>query len=1116
MHEDRDSTPRRAVADPFRGLLLLAVLSGASGLPGSPAAATAQQRAQPTRLQPRHPISRELAGGGTHSYRVALRAGQYLHAVVEQRGIDVLVTIFAPDGEEVADFDTDNGAQGPEKIRFVGQASGDHRLEVSSLDSTASPGRYEVRIDTLRPGTDRDRAQVSAERLYRDAVRLEAQGTAEGFRDAIAKYGEALPLFLAAGDSSRAAYTLNNMASAQEDLGDGRQAIAPFTRALELFFALGDSSSAATILNNLGLTHDHLGEKQRALEFYRRALPIRRAVGDSGGEAITLNNLGQVYAHVGRNREALDVSTQALAIYRELEDRRSLAVLYSNIGVIYDRMGEKQQALDSYAQSLELRRAVGDSMGQVSALLNIGALYEGLGEHRMSLDFYVRARELFHAAGNPRGEATALNNIGSLHDMAGEHQLALEAYGQALARYRQAGDQGGEAKSLNNIGASLGDAGRQREAIDSLDQAMRLFRAVSDRSGEAAAINNRGDMYFAMGERRKAAASYADALRIRRTIGDRRGEAGTLWGLALLAHQEGDFRGSLTSIEAALAVVDTVRTRIGSQGLRASYLATVQSYRELHIDVLMKLDRQHPGQGYAARALLASEHAKARSLLETLAEAHADIRQGVDSTLLARERSLQQDLNLEAGRQEALLAGPHTEAEVEAGDRALEALTADLRQVEAAIKATSPRYAALALPEPLDLEAMRRQLDPGTMLLEYSLGPKRSYLWAITRKEITGHQLPGRAELDTAVRRFHALVSSTQAVVLRGERGRPLAPKVPQREMLDVALALSRMLLGPVADRLGTQRLVIVADGILSYLPFGSLPDPVTLPPDGGTVQPLIVRHEIVSLPSLSVLALLRQQPAGRLPPPRTIAVVADPVFYADDERVRRPAAEPSRPASPEVVSRLESTVERSAEEAGARRGGERLPRLPGTRKEADGILALMPDSAQTTRAVDFEASRAFATSGELSRYRYVHFATHGLLNSLHPELTAIVLSLVDAEGRPQDGFLRAHEIYNLQLSAEAVVLSACQTGLGKEVKGEGLIGLTRGFLYAGAKRVVVSLWSVDDEATAELMVRFYRGVMKGKPPAQALRTAQLEMWKGRRWQAPYYWAAFVLHGEWR
>jgi CHAT domain-containing protein len=488
----------------------------------------------------------------------------------------------------------------------------------------------------------------------------------------------------------------------------------------------------------------------------------------------------------------------------------------------------------------------------------------------------------------------------------------------------------------------------------------------------------------------------------------------------------------------------------------------------------------------------------------------------VDSTLLARERSLQQDLNLEAGRQETLLAGPNTEAEVETGDRALEALTADLRQVEAAIKATSPRYAALALPEPLDLEAMRRQLDPGTMLLEYSLGPRRSYLWAITRKEITGHQLPGRAELDTAVRRLHALVSSTQAVALRGERGRPLAPKVPQREMLDVASALSRMLLGPVADRLGTQRLVIVADGILSYLPFGSLPDPVTLPPDGGTIQPLIVRHEIVSLPSLSVLAQLRQQPGGRLPPPRTIAVVADPVFYADDERVRRPAAEPSRPASPEVVSRLESTVQRSAEEAGARRDGERLARLPGTRKEADGILALMPDSAQTRRAVDFEASRAFATSGELSRYRYVHFATHGLLNSLHPELTAVVLSLVDAEGRPQDGFLRAHEIYNLQLPAEAVVLSACQTGLGREVKGEGLIGLTRGFLYAGAERVVVSLWSVDDEATAELMVRFYRGVMKGKPPAQALRTAQLEMWKGRRWQAPYYWAAFVLHGEWR
>ena len=192
------------------------------------------------------------------------------------------------------------------------------------------------------------------------------------------------------------------------------------------------------------------------------------------------------------------------------------------------------------------------------------------------------------------------------------------------------------------------------------------------------------------------------------------------------------------------------------------------------------------------------------------------------------------------------------------------------------------------------------------------------------------------------------------------------------------------------------------------------------------------------------------------------------------------------------------------------------IPRLPGTRREAETILAFVP-AAESKPALDFAASRATATSAELSQYRYVHFATHGFLNSTHPELSGVVLSMVDESGAPQNGFLRAHELFNLHLPAELVVLSACQTGLGKEVRGEGLVGLTRGVMYAGARRVVVSLWNVSDEATAELMARFYRGMLKeGQRPAAALRAAQVEMWKKKQWEQRYYWAAFMLQGEWK
>jgi len=191
------------------------------------------------------------------------------------------------------------------------------------------------------------------------------------------------------------------------------------------------------------------------------------------------------------------------------------------------------------------------------------------------------------------------------------------------------------------------------------------------------------------------------------------------------------------------------------------------------------------------------------------------------------------------------------------------------------------------------------------------------------------------------------------------------------------------------------------------------------------------------------------------------------------------------------------------------------IKRLPFTRQEADQILSVAP-LGENLKALDFKANRATATGSELSNYRYVHFATHGYLDTTTPSLSAIVLSLVNEQGKAQDGFLRAHDIYNLHLPAELVVLSACETGLGKDVRGEGLDGITRGFMYAGARRVIVSLWNVNDKATAALMKRLYTEMLReNRTPAAALRAAQIEMLRLRQWQSPYYWAAFVMQGEW-
>jgi CHAT domain-containing protein len=281
-----------------------------------------------------------------------------------------------------------------------------------------------------------------------------------------------------------------------------------------------------------------------------------------------------------------------------------------------------------------------------------------------------------------------------------------------------------------------------------------------------------------------------------------------------------------------------------------------------------------------------------------------------------------------------------------------------------------------------------------------------------------------------------------------------------------------------------------------------------------------MVEHEIVRLPSASTLAVLRKETAPRMRAKKRVAVLADPVFESDDPRLSGKAARepkpPGKSASGENELLVVSDLQRALRDVGFMQDGRlSIPRLPATRSEAEAIIAAS-SSGESFKAIDFQASRATATSPELGQYRVVHFATHGLLNNEHPELSGIILSMLDEEGRPQNGFLRLHDIYNLDLPVELVVLSACNSGLGKQVRGEGLVGIVRGFMYAGAERVVASLWKVDDEATGELMKVFYREMLeKNLSPAAALRQAQIALWKQKDWSSPFYWAAFVLQGEW-
>jgi CHAT domain-containing protein/tetratricopeptide (TPR) repeat protein len=992
-------------------------------------------------------------------------------------------------------------------------------------------------------------------------------------------FSQALALFRAIGDSTNQAGALVGVGLTSLRLGDVRKAREAYSEALPLARAVDERESEARSLAGLGYVHLLSGERQAALDCFNKALPVARAAGDSLSEADALQGLGQLSVDSGEAQKALDNLSKALPLFLAVRDYAGAAVAYNNMGAAYSRLSDKEKAFDSFSQALKFAgtandrnseskallgigiieissgetqkafdhltqalsaaRASGSQMFQGEALSFLGFAYGRVNDTKKALDSFDQAFPLLRASGNRSGEALALAWRGFVYLNSREIGKAQESFSQALSMAQAIGDHNVEAQALNGLSAvNMADP---ETALEYIAKSLTLSREANNRAGQADALTAKGFTHFIANEPRKALDSFTQALDLYRSFKDSQGELAALTNLALIERSTNDLAGARTHIEAALKLLESLRTKIVNQERRTSFFASGQDYYKFYIDLLMLLHAQHPSDGHDGEALQVSESSRARALLDTLTEAKADIHEGVNPQLLRRQDSLQQELNGRAQAQMSLLSGPHTQEQADTLAKEIENLTAAYEQVRTEIRQNSPRYAALTQPQPLTpKEIQSLVLDDDTLLLEYSLSSpdsfiwngnfvisamlnlsSPSYVWAVTSDSVKGYQLAKRGEIDSAARRVYDLLNARNKHI-SGETQAQREARIAQSdgEIQSAASALSRLVLSPVAAQLGKKRLVIVADGMLHYIPFAMLPDP-NAPTGSSAPQPLILEHEVVSLPSASTLAAIRREVAGRKPAPKTVIALADPVFTKDDERVEeglrgRSGNVRQSPLQADDKSSRDLEVVEAAEDTGFAGSELRIPRLLDSRREAKEIMAMVP-AEERKLALDFEASRATATSAEMSQYRYVHFSTHGFLNSIHPELSGIVFTLVNRRGEAQDGFLRAHEVFNLRLPAEVVVLSACQTGIGKEVQGEGLISLTRGFMYAGAPRVVVSLWSVNEVGTSELMIRFYRQMLKnGLRPAAALRAAQLSLMKEKRWQSPFYWAAFTLQGEWR
>ncbi len=982
---------------------------------------------------------RTLPSGERHVYACALAADELLHVIVEQQGVDLALELRDPHGALVVKVDSPSGTEGSEELFAISRQAGPYELVVVAPPG-APPGHYAFTTIARRPPTAADRELARAEDAYWQAYAALA-GDREAVPSAVAQLQTALEIWTRHQQPARQANAWRELGRAHQHLNQYRQALTCYQSAAELCRDLGDLRNHAAREHDVGWMHFRLGEWDLAEQQLEQALALFQALGEPAGMALTLAHLGTLASSRGQLQRALETLEQALTLLDENARPEITATTLHGLAEVYLALKSPAEARDAYQRAY--------------------ALYQRLGNERLM----ARSRKGMADAALQQGDLAA----------------AREQIAPALAQLRQQQDARGQAVALITLANVERTSGNQVAARQAFAAAQALAQAAGEQHTQAMVWLEQAQLEREAGQFERSLALYAQAAQSFTALDDPNRLASCHAGRARTLRQLGQLDAAQSQLAEAIAQVENLRDQPARPGLRRQYFAFRQDYYELAIDLAVARFEQAASATRAAlirEALELDEQRRARGLLDRFAEARLNLRTTASPEWRAREAALQQELRELVGPAGVSSTGVRPTAQLL---RQLDHLYGELRQ--------HARPAALESRPTATLPEIQQQLDPETLVLVYSLGAERSFLWAVGPHDLALFVLPERAKIESLVDRF-----------LHSLQDRRPATETARRQ---TGHQLSRLLLAPVAGRLAQQRLVIVGDGKLQALPFAALPAPQSN-------APLLLAHEIVTVPSLSTLIALRQarpRPAG---PPRILAL-ADPVFSREDSRLVA-QAEPAGPPGPAASAARPPDLVRSI----ASQGAEGFRRLAFTGLEAEAVLALVPVDHRRL-VLGFAANRQTLDRETLRAAHILHFATHATLNPQHPELSALILSLFDDQGRPQNGWWPASEIAALDLIAELVVLSACETGLGPELRGEGLQGLAQSFFYAGARRVLASSWRVSDQHTAELMTHFYRAHLEqGQTPAAALRHAQLTMLHQEKTTAPYFWAGFVLQGEWR
>jgi CHAT domain-containing protein/Tfp pilus assembly protein PilF len=833
-----------------------------------------------------------------------------------------------------------------------------------------------------------------------------------------------------------------------------------------------------------------------ALQTAKQALDLWKSVGDNSGIALTLEQIGRCYFASSDFAEATRYYQEALQIWRQQNKPADQANNLIMLGYIEQGKGDWLNAISylTQAQALVDEKTDPELMGQIAS--GLGSIFNDNGMPETALLQYRRALHYYRLTENTRADSRMIMAIGYTYLLLRDTHSSLTNLEQALAGFDPSGLDAAECHEY--IGQVQSSAGEFAGALHHLEPSLAIYERANNPRQAARVRALIGQVYQQQGKMDRARKSYLDSLQIFRRISDQASEAAVCFLLGKLELLNRNYDAAEEYLKGSIEDTENIRGTSSGRDFTTAISASVHERYAAYIECLIRKHQLKPSETLNARAFQASELLRARSLAEFLRDTQIKPSDGLDRRLVEQDQALRQSIRARVDQRITLLANSSKTEELNELETSLARLTAEHERLAEKIRQTDPSYYAFTTATAYSLDEIQKNVieDDQTALVEYLVGPEASYVWLVTRNDIKVYELPREKLISEAVRRIYDLLST--------------APGVNTENRLKSATdELAHMVLDPLAGQLNASRVIVVADGALNYIPFQLLPAP------SGNREPLVADYEVINVPSATILGQLRQQKQHRRPSTKVLAAFGDPVFASNYAQFKNSTSgevlASGRPEAAAPWQRAWRDIEVSADPLDP----SVIQPLIYSKFELKNLRDIAGPDSFVARG--FDASRQVLEKTDLSKYAILHFATHGLLNPKTPELSGFFLSMVDAAGQAQNGFITMQDVYGLHAPVDLVVLSACRTGLGKDVKGEGLIGLTRGFMYAGASSVVASLWKVDDEATAELMKHFYANMLqKGMRPAAALRAAQNTLRQNPEWQSPHFWASFTLQGEFK